>query len=217
MPDVARVHDDERVDELVLARPVVVARARRQRVDVDPVRDHDHVARVRALLGEPRPHRLADRDDAVRALEVEPDRVAQSSDDDGVVQPLQLDRDLGEDVLADHDERRAEPARDEQRNVRDHGRIGHAQDDVGPLGAERGDERLREIRRVVRRAENQSPPVERGRRDAHDRRRRRGALSPARSPERRPSRPSRRSPRPTPRRAARAAAPSPRPPASSTG
>ena len=38
--DVPGVHDDEAVDEAVLARPRVVARLRRDLVGVDPVRDH---------------------------------------------------------------------------------------------------------------------------------------------------------------------------------
>ena len=43
----------------------------------------------------------------VRASQIEADEPAQQADDDRVLEPLELDGDLGEDVLADHDERRA--------------------------------------------------------------------------------------------------------------
>ena len=171
----------------------------------------------RALLGEPRAHRLADRDDAVGALEVEADRVAQRCDDDRVVEPLQLDRDLGEDVLADHDERRAEPARRRaaQRRRSRAGRSCTARRRDARHGARsrataRGTSSSSS--RAARGAAGRTRSTRRGRS-----RRRRGAPSPVRFPGRPPSRPSRRSPRPAPRRAATAAAPSPRPPASSTG
>ena len=85
---------------------------------------------------EPLLHRLADRDDAVGAAQVEARQRPSSADEHRVLEPLQLDRDLREDVLADHDERHAEAPRDEQSDVADDRRIGHAEDDVGPSAAQ---------------------------------------------------------------------------------
>ena len=51
--DVPRVHHDEVVDELVLARPRVVARLRRYLRRVDPVRNHDNPLGPGAFGDEP--------------------------------------------------------------------------------------------------------------------------------------------------------------------
>ena len=84
------------------------------------------------------------------------------------LEPLELDRDLREDVLADDDERSAKAPRDGERDVGDDGRVGHAQDDVRLAGEEAGPERRGEIRDVVDRAQRQIAAVERRRPHAHD-------------------------------------------------
>ena len=53
MADVARVHDHEACIETVLARPAVVPGLRGDAVGVDPVLDHPHAIRSRALLLQP--------------------------------------------------------------------------------------------------------------------------------------------------------------------
>ena len=58
---------------------------------------------LRALLLQPRAHRVADRDDSIRPLEIEADRTAKRADERAIVEPSELDRHLGEDILADHD------------------------------------------------------------------------------------------------------------------
>ena len=98
--DVAGVHDDEAVVEVVLARPLVVARLRRDRGRVDPVRDHREPLGGRPLLLEPlaassRRSRRPGRRGGGRA-----DERASRRDRDRVLEPPELDRDLGEDVLA---------------------------------------------------------------------------------------------------------------------
>ena len=121
VPDVARVHDDERIVEAVLARPGVVPRLRRELLRVDPVRDHLDAAGGRALRLEAQLHRLADRDDAVGAPQVERDEPPQRAEHERLLEPLDALGDLGEDVLADHEERHAEAPRDEEPDVADHG------------------------------------------------------------------------------------------------
>ena len=153
VPDVPRVHDDERVVDALLPRPRVLPRLRPELVRVDPVRDHRDPLGRRALLLEAQLHRLADRDDAVGPSEVERDEPPERAEDDGVLEPLDALRDLGEHVLADDEERDAEPARDEQPDVADDGRVGHAEDEVGPLPTERRQHRVAEVARVVRRAQ----------------------------------------------------------------
>ena len=79
--DVAGMHDDELVDEAVRTRPVVVLRRRLYRVRVHPVRDDDDPLRQRSLLLEPLAHRLADRDHAIGAPQVEADERAEKRDE----------------------------------------------------------------------------------------------------------------------------------------
>ena len=169
VPDVARVHDDEPAVEAVLPRPRVVARRRRERVRVDPVRDHRHAIGARALRHEPLAHRLADRDDAVGAAQV---RVARARATTARTTRFSIrpscDRRLREHVLRHDDERHAEAARDDQREVADHRRVRHREHDVGPLLRERDAQRLGEERRVVQRAQPQPAPLERGRAHADD-------------------------------------------------
>ena len=63
MADVAGVHHDEPPDQGLFARPLVLARRRRDRRRVGPVWDHTHPPRVNALRLEAALHRLADRHD----------------------------------------------------------------------------------------------------------------------------------------------------------
>ena len=125
--DVARVHHDEAPDEAVLLGPRVVARLRRDRAGVDPVRDHAQALGRGTLRLEPLPHRLADRDDPVRATEVGADEAAEDADHGRVPEPIELGRDLREHVLADDEHRRADALADEHAEVSDDRRIGHAE------------------------------------------------------------------------------------------
>ena len=108
---------------------------RRDRVGVDPVRDHADALAGRALRLEPLPHRLADRDYPVGALEVETRRAGAGADEHAVLEPPQLRRDLGEHVLADHEQRHAEALGDREADVADHRRVGHAEHEVGSRAA----------------------------------------------------------------------------------
>ena len=85
---------------------------------VDPVRDHLDPLGRRALLLETQLHRLADRDDAVGAPQVERDEPPQRAEHERVLEPLDALGDLGEDVLADDEERHAEAPRDERARCR---------------------------------------------------------------------------------------------------
>ena len=85
-----------------------------------------------------------------------------------VLEAVQLDRDLREDVLAHDDERGVEAPRDDERDVGDDGRVGHAEHDVGRRRRQSGAQRAEEIRRVVERPQGERAPVEGGRRHADD-------------------------------------------------
>ncbi len=136
VPDVARVHDDEGVVDSLLPRPRVPPRLRRELRGVDPVRDHLDPRGRRALLLETQLHRLPDRDHAVGAAQVERDEPPQRAHHERMLEALEPLGDLREDVLADDEERGAEPARDEEPDVADDGRVGHAEDEVRPLAAQ---------------------------------------------------------------------------------
>ena len=73
VPDVPRVHDHEAAVEPGIARPLVLLGLRRDRRGVDPVRNHDHALRRRALGDQPLAHPLPDRHDRVRSAQVEAD------------------------------------------------------------------------------------------------------------------------------------------------
>ena len=158
--DVARVHDDEAVVEPLLAGPVVRRRLRRDPAGVDPVLDHAHALGRRSLLLQALAHRLADRHDPVCPAEVGLDHQPQEADEERILEPLQLDGDLGEDVLGDDDKRDAEPARHDEADVADHRRVGQREDDVGTLEGERAQDRVREVGGVVDRAQMELGPVE---------------------------------------------------------
>src|SRR5207253_565418 len=98
--DVARVHDDEAAGKPVLERPRIFVRLRMNRVAVDPVRYHFDAAGARTLRLEPAAHRVADRDDAVGAPQVEADQLPQQLDQRLALEPLHLDGHLREHVLA---------------------------------------------------------------------------------------------------------------------
>ena len=166
--DVSRVHDREPCREAVRGRPRVVARLRGDAGGVDPVRDYPEALGSGALLLQAAPHRLADRDDPVGAAQVERDERAEHADDEAALEPLDRDGDLGEDVLADHEQRHPEPPRGQQRDVADDRRVGHAEDEVRLGPAQRRDDRIGEVRGVVRGSEVELRPVERRRAHAHD-------------------------------------------------
>ena len=148
--------------------PLVVARLRRDRAGVDPVRDHAQALRRRSLRLEPLPHRLADRDDAVGAAEIGADEPAQDADHRGIPQPVELGRDLGEDVLADDEHRRADPLSDEHTEVADDRRVGHAEHEIGLARSQRMAKRETEVREVVQGAAAELGALVRRRRDARD-------------------------------------------------
>ena len=163
VPDVAGVHDEEAGVIAVLARPGVVPGLRRDAAGVDPVLDHANPLRRRTLGLEPLAHRLSNRDDPIRAAEVGLHHQAQQADQDRVLEALQLDRDLGEHVLGDDDQRNAEAAGDEEPDVADHRRVGEGEHDVGALERERAQDAVGEVGGVVDGAEVELRPVERRR------------------------------------------------------
>ena len=130
MADVARVHDYEPAVEPGRARPFVALRTRRDRGGVDPVRDHDDALGRGSLGDQPLAHPFPDRHDRVRTPEVEADERAERPDDERVRQPPQLGRDLGEDVLADHEQGDVPAPCDQQAEVADDRGIGHAEHEV---------------------------------------------------------------------------------------
>ena len=147
--DVARVHDDEALVQTISARPDVVPRLRGDAIRVDPVLDHAHAIGSRALLLQSAPHRLPDRDDPVCTPQVGLDHEPQQADQERVLEALELDCDLGEDILGDDDERDAEPPGDDEPDVTDHRRVGERQHHVGALERERAQDAVGQIRRVV--------------------------------------------------------------------
>ena len=78
-----------------------------------------------------------------------PTSAPQHADDGGVVEPVELGRDLREDVLADDEQRRADAPPDEDAEVADDRRVGHAEDEVRRRAAQRVPERRSEVRDVV--------------------------------------------------------------------
>ena len=70
-----------------------------------------------------------------RAPEVRADEAAEHADHGGIAEPVELGRDLREDVLADDEHRRADPLADEHAEVADDRRVGHAQHEVGSRAA----------------------------------------------------------------------------------
>ena len=120
---------------------------------VDPVRDHVDPRRSSALLLEPQLHRLADRDHAVGAPEVERDEPPQRAHDERVLQPLERSAISGKTswlmTSSGTPNRRATSEPD----VADDRRVGHAEDEVGPLAAERRQHGVAEVAGVVRRAQ----------------------------------------------------------------
>ena len=163
MADVAGVHDHETRIETVFARPTVQARLRCDAVGVDPVLDHAHAIRAGALLLEPATHRLADRDDAVGTPQVSVDHETQKAHQQGVLEALELDRDLGEDVLGDDEERHTEPTGDHKPDVADHRRVGQGEHHIGALERQRAQDAVRQIGGVVDGAKVELCPVERSR------------------------------------------------------
>jgi hypothetical protein len=149
VPDVAGVHHGEQAREPVIPNPTVVASLRRDRLGVDPVRDHADLIWRRSLGDQALAHPVADRDDVVGPLQVVRDELAQGADEPLVREPPELRRDLREDVLADHDQRRAIAARDLNGQRSDDRRVGLAEHQVGSLTRETAQEAVSEIREVV--------------------------------------------------------------------
>ena len=168
MAHVPGVHDDELRDEVVLLRPLVVARLRRDRARVDPVRDHAKPSGRRPLRLQAQPHRLPDRDDAVRAAEVRGDERPQHADHCRIPETVELGRDLREDVLADDEHGGAEPPPHRDAEISDDRRVGHAEDEIGSGPAKRVGAGGAEVGEVVRRAAGELRALVRGRRDADD-------------------------------------------------
>ena len=143
-------------------------RLRPELVGVDPVRDHLDPLRRRALLLQAQLHRLADGDHPVRPAKVERHEAPERAEHEWLLEPLDALGDLGEHVLADHEERYAEPPRDEEPDVTDHGRIGHAEHEVGPCASQRREHRVAEVCRVVGGAQVELRSIVRGRTDTVD-------------------------------------------------
>ena len=97
--DVARVHDHEAAVEPGVARPLVLLRLRRDRASVSTQFGITLTRSGGAPFPQPLAHRLPDRHDAVRPPEVEADERRSSPTTSGFVEPPELVRDLGEDVL----------------------------------------------------------------------------------------------------------------------
>ena len=166
--DVPRVHHDETAIEPLPHRPWVGFRRCLDLVGFDPVRDDPDPVAPRTLLLQPAAHRFADRHDPVGPAQVRVDQGTEKADQEGVLEPLQLDGDLREHVLADHDERDAKASGHDDGDVPDDRRVGHAEDDVGLLGRHRRAQRLHEVGEVVDRPEGEIRSVERRRVHTND-------------------------------------------------
>ena len=110
----------------------VRALARDSVLGVGPVRDHRDRVVADALRHQPAAHVLADRDDAGRMREPEPNQPVEDTDDDRVVEPAKRDRDLGEDVLRDDQERSAVPPCDRDPDRGDERWVGQAEHELRP-------------------------------------------------------------------------------------
>ncbi len=166
--DVPGVHDDEMPQQPVLARPGVVARHRHDRRGVAPVRDHADALGADALLLQPLLHRLADHDHPVGGAKGRVDEPAQGADDDRVSEPAELDRDLREDVLRDHEQRDPEPGGDDAADRADERRIGHADHQVGARREEPSPQHPEHVGEVVGRAAREARALVGGRAHADD-------------------------------------------------
>src|SRR6185436_515559 len=111
---------------------------------------------------------LPDRDDPVGPPQVQPDELTERSEHERVLEPLDALRDLGEDVLADHEKWHVEPPGHHEPDVADDRRVGHAEDEVGPLAAQRGANGLAEVAAVVGGAVVELRALVRRRPDADD-------------------------------------------------
>ena len=131
--DVARVHDDEAVDEVVglraqaLSRGCGVISSGSTQFGITTIRS----ARC-ALRDEPGAHRLADRDDAVGPPQVRAHDPPERSDRHWIRESPELLCRFREHVLADDDERHAEATGHRETDGADHRRVGHAEHDVRP-------------------------------------------------------------------------------------
>ena len=148
-PMLPGMHDHELVVQPARGRPGVPPGVRLDLGGIDPVGDHLDPPFTRALVHQAQLHRLADRDDPVGATQIEPHELAQRSEHERVLEPLDALGDLGEDVLADDEQRDIEPPRDDEPDVPDDRWVGHAEDEVGPLAAQRRANGLAEIAAVV--------------------------------------------------------------------
>ena len=81
---------------------------------------------------------------------------------------MELRRDLREDVLTDDEHRRPDALADEDAEIADDRRVGHAQHEIGRAAAERVPEGRAEVGEVVQSAPTQLRPLVRRRGDAGD-------------------------------------------------
>ena len=151
----------------VLLRPGVVARLRRERRRVDPVRDHlDAAARPfasrRSFIVSPIATTRSARAGTARRAAGARRRPS------GFSSRLTRCAISGNTSWLMTRSGDAEPPRDEQPDVADDRRVGHAEHEVGPLAAKRGERGVAEVARVVRGAEVELRALVRGRADAQD-------------------------------------------------
>ena len=168
VPDVARMHDDEAIDEVVPCGPLVVARLRRDRARVDPVRNDAQPLGRSALCFEPLPHGLPDRDDPVSASKIRTHEATQNADHRRVAEPIELGRDLREHVLADDQDRRTHALAHDDADVADDRRVRHAEHEIGTRAAQRVPQRGSQVREVVHRSTPELGALERRGGDARD-------------------------------------------------
>ena len=168
-PDIAGVHDDERLGQAVGERPRIPLRPGDDGRAVRPVVDDRDAAGISMLAGhEPIPHRLADRHDAVRPGDEQARDALEQAIDPLAPEVAEETRHLGEHVLAQEDEARARAARAGERGQADDRRIRQRDDHVGPWHREPGQPRRAEVAQVVRRARGKAPRPERGSPRAQD-------------------------------------------------
>ena len=93
---------------------------------------------------------------------------ARGADDERVLQALHALRDLGEDVLADDEERHAEPRATTRSRCRRRPAGRSSEHEIRPLAAHGGEDRLAEVAPVVGRAQVELRAVVRRRADTND-------------------------------------------------
>jgi hypothetical protein len=123
VPDVAGVHHHKPIDELLLARPLVVARPWKHCLRVDLVRNHSNPIVSCTLLDEALAHTFADGHDVITPTEVIAHESSQELNDGPGSSACPARARFREDVLGDREERHPKTARDRGSKIPDDRRV----------------------------------------------------------------------------------------------